>query len=175
MPTLPQLPATPREHTTYAPTVPHCADSDASSQCTPNSCQFLGLCSPLARLLSLVVGRRPAERCRFLTVEFLPVGRSSRSLGSSNSSRRFLELSRTRSRTLETLEITQKSLLRLLEHKNWTRKSPKIESRDWVARVPFASGQATNWRPPAVGFDASRTRRNTTETARTTSRRLVAR
>ncbi len=44
--------------------------------------------------------------CRtWLTVEFLPFGRSSRSLGSSNSSRRFLELSRTRSRTLEALEI----------------------------------------------------------------------
>ena len=39
------------------------------------------------------------------TVEFLPVGHTSGSLGSSNSSRRFLELSRTRSRTLETLEM----------------------------------------------------------------------
>ena len=39
------------------------------------------------------------------TVELLPVGHTSGSLGSSNSSRRFLELSRTRSRSPETLEI----------------------------------------------------------------------
>ena len=38
------------------------------------------------------------------TVEFLPVGRSG-SLGPSNSPRRFLEISRTRPRILETLEI----------------------------------------------------------------------
>jgi hypothetical protein len=50
-------------------------------------------------------GWRRLSKVRILTVEFLPVGRASRSLGSSNSSRRFLELSRTRSRTLETLEI----------------------------------------------------------------------
>ncbi len=29
-------------------------------------------------------------------------------------------------------------------------KIEKVESRDEVARVPFPSGQATNWWPPAV-------------------------
>ena len=61
------------------------------------------------------------------TVEFLPVGHSSRSLGASEL---FRKVPSTRSHTLETLETTQNLIWKLLRGFLGTRKSRKIESRN---------------------------------------------
>ena len=69
----------------------------------------------------------PSKVPRRPTVEFLPGGHSSRSLGTSELLPKVL---RTRSHALESLETTQNLMQKLLRGFLGARKSGKVESRD---------------------------------------------
>ncbi len=75
-------------------------NAHVDSPCVSNGSSSNSFCTDSNHSCDMVVRQTTRD-----TVEFLSVGRSSRPLGSSNSFRRFLELSRTRSRTLETVDI----------------------------------------------------------------------